>query len=878
MSELGERYGHDRIKRGLINFVLGKGVSAIAGMFAIVLVIRSLSVQAFAGYSVLVALVEVLTAVSGLGLAHALLRYVPELYGMHFQQSLRRFVYGSLLLRSAVLLAAAAFAYAFAGSLAPHIGLGTALDAFQAFLVVVVLRSTNNFLSQILESTLHQGNAQMGFSATQTVRLIGMAVLAAHGNVALVDVIWVESIGEAAGLVVMLFGIAQVVRSGPTDDAADDGSWLDRHLRQIARFALAGYVQHLAIMPFGGNTNRLVGGNMLASAAMASYGFAQSLVDYMKRYLPAQLLVGLIRPVVVARYCERRDFSVAAGLCERVMQINLLLIGGMLVTLLVGGAEALSLISAGKYGTDALLILCFLVMVLVLETQRQQLELLVQTVERYHFLISSNLLLSSSVILAAVLVPWFGPSAFPIANGFGLIAGNAWVQKQMRNEGFVFTHDWFASFRIAGLFILAYGVGQGLRLIGLPWYLAAGGCALVYLAAGYLLCGKMVFGFINNLTDRNRIEPPELKEDGPSTREAAAGNDIPRIAFGVLSSKDSSSAIEQIAAAVYPHPVYVHHDFSKQPDFHPEAPNLHILLKPVQTAWGDWSLVAASFLLMQAALEDPHVTHFQLLSEACLPVRPLAEFEDYLRRERPDAMIDMLPLEGEDAVFSHGWRYLWQSSRSMRLLRRAAIWVWGREARHQVEASINLRLAGKAGGVLPHLRRAVGKFILRSYYRSAHEVLAAQGLRKFAIGGQWFGVSRRAAQWLIDARACYAAFTEQYRRQHIPDESYIHTLLHNALLAGLPLRMAPSNHALFWDRCGTGPDQLGDTDFERLRNSGSFFARKFSLDRGDGLRQAVLTRLQHSDDARRTLHSHRAAPQEGAANESFRAMVSQGAA
>ncbi|MYN18433.1 AAA family ATPase, partial [Rugamonas sp. FT107W] len=40
---------------------------------------RLLPVDQFASYSVLVALVETLTAVSGLGLAHALLRYVPEL-------------------------------------------------------------------------------------------------------------------------------------------------------------------------------------------------------------------------------------------------------------------------------------------------------------------------------------------------------------------------------------------------------------------------------------------------------------------------------------------------------------------------------------------------------------------------------------------------------------------------------------------------------------------------------------------------------------------------------------------------------------------------------------------------------------------------------
>ncbi len=193
----------------------------------------------------------------------------------------------------------------------------------------MVLRSTNNFLSQILESTLHQGNAQFWLLVDPGVGDWVAGRISLHlGDVELVDVIWVEALGEAIGLLVMSFGIAQVVKAGASSNAEDDGSWLDTHLRQIAKFALAGYMQHLAITPRWCHTllNRLVGGGMLNAVAMASYGFAQSLYDYMKRYMPAQLLVGLIRPVVVARYCERKDFSVAAGMCERVLQINILLI------------------------------------------------------------------------------------------------------------------------------------------------------------------------------------------------------------------------------------------------------------------------------------------------------------------------------------------------------------------------------------------------------------------------------------------------------------------------------------------------------------------------------------------------------------------------
>jgi hypothetical protein len=45
----------------------------------------------------------------------------------------------------------------------------------------------------------------------------------------------------------------------------------------------------------------------------------------------------------------------------------------------------------------------------------------------------------------------------------------------------------------------------------------------------------------------------------------------------------------------------------------------------IPTAWGDVSLVRATLALLHAALADPELTHFALVSESCVPVRPLTE-------------------------------------------------------------------------------------------------------------------------------------------------------------------------------------------------------------------------------------------------------------
>jgi hypothetical protein len=51
-----------------------------------------------------------------------------------------------------------------------------------------------------------------------------------------------------------------------------------------------------------------------------------------------------------------------------------------------------------------------------------------------------------------------------------------------------------------------------------------------------------------------------------------------------------------------------------------------------ETAWGSISLVRATLAMLRAALDDGSLTHFVLLSEACVPIRPLPEMLAHLDR------------------------------------------------------------------------------------------------------------------------------------------------------------------------------------------------------------------------------------------------------
>lgn len=471
---MSDRFGGARVRQGLLHFLLGKGVSALSGFLAMLLVVRVLSVPAFAQYSVLAALTEVFTALAGLGIAHAMLRYVPELYARNLSLSLWRLVLGGVGLRTAVLILIALSAALWVQDLAPLVGLAADGRAFTAFLFVVLFRSTSHFLSQILESALSQGWSQSAFALSSVVRLLGMAWLAWRGGVDLVEVIALEALADLGCMAVMCFAIVRLIGGlrPPFATADEDRTWMARRLPDIARFSTTGYLQHLAALPFGSNTNRMIGGRLFTPFVMASFGYATSLYEYVKRYLPAQLLVGLIRPVVVARYSLDANFARAAQTADRVTQCNLVMLVALGCPMLVAGPELMLLGSGGRYGAEAASLLLSLLLVLSLESFRVTLEMLVHTIERYSLLIRSNLLLAASALLGVALYPHLGAAGLPLASALSLLTANAWVMRNLRADGFQIGVNWRAVLQIGlGCFASA-AAGWLMRQAGAHWVLA----------------------------------------------------------------------------------------------------------------------------------------------------------------------------------------------------------------------------------------------------------------------------------------------------------------------------------------------------------------------------------------------------------------------
>lgn len=327
------------------------------------------------------------------------------------------------------------------------------------------------------------------------------------------------------------------------------------------------------------------------------------------------------------------------------------------------------------------------------------------------------------------------------------------------------------------------------------------------------------------------------------------------IVFGLLSCRSSAAAISQFAQAVAPHKVLVHHDFSQTPECAIARENVIVLSNPEQTGWGDWSLVSATFTLLEQATALGKWDYFQLVSESCLPAQPITAFEDYLRTHQPDVMMDLQPLRAGQpvTVMNYGWRYLPKTWRLTRLARKAGRWWTGKYYTVQTLCGGQVKVPDDAKTTLAESAlRFLGRAVSMAFLTRAVGAFPLAGVAECWIGGQWFGVSRAAAERLLVQRTCTPRLEVHFRRCHIPDESYLHTLVAHSNFA----HVLPGNHITFWDGRKFGPDQVTVADIPRILDADRFFVRKFSLDPRCPARQALVTHLLDRSPGRAGMEAH----------------------
>ena len=71
-------YSKNNVRKNIFHYLLGRGLAGVAGFATVILLVRFMDVQSYAGFTALTGLIALSGVLAGLGLDRAISRYVPE--------------------------------------------------------------------------------------------------------------------------------------------------------------------------------------------------------------------------------------------------------------------------------------------------------------------------------------------------------------------------------------------------------------------------------------------------------------------------------------------------------------------------------------------------------------------------------------------------------------------------------------------------------------------------------------------------------------------------------------------------------------------------------------------------------------------------------
>lgn len=364
-------YSGIRFRQAIKHFLLGRAAQAIASFILLIWLVRLLSPADYGAYMVLWGMVDMMVMISSFGMLDAVRRFLPELVERGAPGVLSGFVRWMTLVRLAIMMIWAALIVIFWSDIAGWMGFSvpqqdTALLAAGLIITVISFR----YAAEMLECLLEQRWSQLTRALLPLGRLLGVAMLVAMGGLTLVQLLWVDLVISLVCFLLAEFFLMRKLRKLPgTGDYRVS-------VREIASFAWHMTGINLLHGASNAGTIRILVARTLGLEAAGLFAFLQQLLMMVGRYLPANLLANVIRPMLISRYVNGETGIVNQGMAL-LWKINILIIAASMATMVVAGDALIMLASSGRF-TDAGMIMLIMLLGLGATSQSQLVVMIMQ--------------------------------------------------------------------------------------------------------------------------------------------------------------------------------------------------------------------------------------------------------------------------------------------------------------------------------------------------------------------------------------------------------------------------------------------------------------------------------------------------------------------
>jgi O-antigen/teichoic acid export membrane protein len=377
---LGEdTYSGRRTVRNAWQFLVGKGFSALCTVSLLGFIVRFLPLTEYAIYISAVAALEAGIVLSSLGIDWVIIRYVPQYVVSGPYIELRRFLVIVVFVRLVSMLA-------FAGAAATamlYFAPGEFVGRSDALVLLAALFVSEGLLRLLrdnaLESLANQFFTQLCIALRQGAFLALLAGSAAIGIPASVETVLTGEL--AASLLALMFAVYFVYQTiRPIQKRPANANWKPPGFLEIRRTAWHNYAGNLLSYPYSLQALVLLVVTIEGPTRAALFGFVVRIVEILRGYLPALLLMNVLRPRLFGVYERTGQFEQPASEARLISRLSFFTVFPILVITAQYGNWLIQTASGGRFHEGEQLFFLF-ALSLVFRVQRQMATLLINCVK-----------------------------------------------------------------------------------------------------------------------------------------------------------------------------------------------------------------------------------------------------------------------------------------------------------------------------------------------------------------------------------------------------------------------------------------------------------------------------------------------------------------
>ncbi len=348
-------YAAARVARQAKWFALAKvGVALVALVWQFVLV-RELSINGYASFTIFIAANGVLVFVTMFGMDRVVYRFMPPLREAMRWREIVLFMGGLLLLRQVCIAILLAVLYLAGQTLLPQQLLVEAQALPWYYVTFAIATGCTESFSIFSNSLGLQGRQAMLLMASTALRFVLIVLAAWHGALQIADVALIVVATEAALALALALLLGRELGALRRRASKPGALAFGFSLRTLATDSLSTQLTYMLGLPFRGSLLKLIVGAVATPLVTASFGFFQAMADRAYQFMPMFLMKGMLEPALASDYSRRGDFERIRLTVSLLLRLNYVILGLGLAMLLGCGEPLIHWITNGRYGSQVVL-------------------------------------------------------------------------------------------------------------------------------------------------------------------------------------------------------------------------------------------------------------------------------------------------------------------------------------------------------------------------------------------------------------------------------------------------------------------------------------------------------------------------------------------